>query len=128
MMATKICRPIKAMGMVAGNTAITTPKTADLDQAAMVAIENKPRKIVYSRSLATMFAQRRTVKERMSAEVLTSSTGKTKMANSVMAHSLPIEVQKCQDGACQGNRLVGGRRGKDWDDAEQVGQKNENGD
>src|SRR5260370_21027517 len=97
MMATKICSPIKAMGMVAGNTAITTPKTADLDQAATVAVENKPRKIVYSRSLETMFAQRRTVKERMRAEVLTSSTGKSRMASSQSPNCLGEPANQSKD-------------------------------
>src|SRR5438132_10703453 len=81
MMATKICRPMKAMGIVAGRTAMTTPKTGDFDQAATVAMEKRLRKIVYRRSLATMLAQRRTVRERIRAEVLTISTGKSRMAN-----------------------------------------------
>src|SRR6266700_1447051 len=82
MMATKICRPIKAMGIVAGSTAITMPKIGDFDQAATVAMEKRLRKIEYSRSLATMLAQRRTVKERIRADVLTISTGKSRTDNS----------------------------------------------
>src|SRR5713101_106176 len=82
MMATKICRPIKAMGIVAGSTAITMPKIGDLDQAATVAMEKRLRKIEYRRSLATMLAQRRTVSERIRADVLTISTGKRRMDNS----------------------------------------------
>src|SRR5882672_4768277 len=80
MIATKICSPMKAMGIVVGSIATITPRTGDFDQAATVAIENKLKKIVYSRSLARMFAQRRTVKERTRAEVLTSSTGKSRIA------------------------------------------------
>src|SRR6266446_640403 len=78
MMATKICRPMKAMGMVADRTAMTMPKTGDFDQAATVAIENKLKKIEYSRSLATILAHRRTVSDRTRAEVLMISTGKIK--------------------------------------------------
>src|SRR6266851_1045307 len=82
MMATKICRPIKAMGIVAGSTAMITPKIGDFDQAETVAMEKRLRKIAYRRSLATMLAQRRTVRERIRAEVLTISTGKSRMDNS----------------------------------------------
>src|SRR6267143_2117334 len=71
----------KAMGIVAGSTAITMPKIGDFDQAATVAMEKRLRKIEYRRSLATMLAQRRTVRERMRAEVLTISTGKSRIAN-----------------------------------------------
>src|SRR5216684_8872287 len=82
MMATKICKPIKAIGIVAGSTAMTMPKTGDFDQAATVAMEKRLKKIEYRRSLATMLTQRRTVRERMRADVLTISTGKRRKDNS----------------------------------------------
>src|ERR1700704_7104595 len=96
MMATKICRPIKAMGIVAGSTAMTTPKTGDFDQAATVAMEKRLRKIEYRRSLATILAQRRTVRERMRAEVLTISTGKSSMDKSQSPNFLgePANVRR----------------------------------
>jgi len=66
---------MKAMGIVVGSIA-TSPRTGDFDQAATVAIENKLKKSCTADRFARMFAQRRTVKERTRAEVLTSSTGK----------------------------------------------------
>src|SRR6266403_4142197 len=82
MMATKICRPMKAMGIVAGSMAMTMPKIGDFDQAATVAMEKRLREIEDRRSLATLLAQRRTVRERIRADVLTISTGKRRMDNS----------------------------------------------
>jgi len=59
---------MKAMGIVVGSIATITPRTGDFDQAATVAIENKLKKIVYSRSLCKNVCPEAHVKERTRAE------------------------------------------------------------
>src|SRR5713226_4769057 len=50
------------------------------------------------------------------------------VANTVVAHALPVEVQEGENRAGQRNRFFGGGSGEEREDTKQVGQQHKNGD
>src|SRR5258708_20581904 len=79
MMDTKTCRmPRKRTGIVAGRIEAINQKAGDFAEAAIAAEVKRLKKMVYTKSLATMLAHKRTVRDRIRADVLMISTGKIK--------------------------------------------------
>jgi len=104
---------MNAIGISAGKIPNKTPNTGDLCQPQIAGPASRLTKMPYIKSLAKMFAHRRTVSDSKRAAVLINSTGNSRIARRpirhslrrarkrykisnrpMMAHALPVEVQE----------------------------------